>query len=280
MPGNDVASGLWLVATPIGNLGDLSPRAVDVLRAADTVCCEDTRRTAPLLARVGATPRRTVVVNEHTEHDVCASVPGWAGSVVALVSDAGTPGISDPGERLVRAALDAGLAVHAVPGPAAFVTAAITSGFPVGRLAFEGFLPRAGAERRERLTEVARERRTVVLYEAPHRLARTLVDLAAACGPDRRVVVSREITKMHEQHWRGTLGDAAGDDGPAADPRGEYVIVLEASPREAGEVDDAEIRKEIDARLAAGLSVKDAVDEVTAALGVRRNRVYTIAVGP
>ncbi|MEN9792004.1 MAG: hypothetical protein RL330_82 [Actinomycetota bacterium] len=280
MPETDVAPGLWLVATPIGNLGDLSPRAGDVLRAADIVCCEDTRRTAPLLARIGATPRRTIVVNEHTEHDVCGLAPGWAGSVVALVSDAGTPGISDPGERLVRAALDAGLPVHAVPGPVAFVAAAVTSGFPVARLAFEGFLPRNGAERRERLTEVSRERRTVVLYEAPHRLARTLADLAVACGPDRRAVVSREITKMHEEHWRGTLAAAAGDDGPGADPRGEYVIVLAPAPRETGDADDAEIRRELDARLAAGISVKDAVDEVTAALGVRRNRVYTIAVSP
>jgi len=280
VPQTDVATGLWLVATPIGNLGDLSPRAGDVLRAADIVCCEDTRRTAPLLARIGATPSRTMVVNEHTEHDVCSLVPGWAGSVVVLVSDAGTPGISDPGERLVRAALDAGLSVHAVPGPVAFVAAAVTSGFPVARLAFEGFLPRAGSERRERLTEVSRERRTVVLYEAPHRLARTLADLAEACGPERRVVVSRELTKMHEEHWRGALGAAAGGDGPGADPRGEYVIVVEPALREAGEADDAEIRRELDSRLAAGLSVKGAVDEVTAALGVRRNRVYTIAVGP
>ena len=280
MPESDVAPGLWLVATPIGNLGDLSPRAGDVLRAADTVCCEDTRRTAPLLARIGATPRRTIVVNEHTEHDVCDLVPGWVGSVVALVSDAGTPGISDPGERLVRAALAAGLPVHAVPGPAAFVAAAVTSGFPVARLAFEGFLPRSGAERRERLTEISRERRTVVLYEAPHRLARTLADLAGACGSERRTVVSRELTKMHEEHWRGTLASAAGADGPGADPRGEYVIVLEPVARGSAEADDAEIRRELEARLAAGLSVKDAVDEVTAALGVRRNRVYTIAVGP
>lgn len=276
MSETDVSPGLWLVATPIGNLGDLSPRATEVLRAAETVCCEDTRRTAPLLARIGATPRRTLVVNDHTEHDVCALVPSWAGRVVALVSDAGTPGISDPGERLVRAALSAGIAVHAVPGPVAFVTAAITSGFPVARLAFEGFLPRSGADRRELLTEISRERRTVVLYEAPHRLARTLADLAEACSPERRVVVSRELTKMHEEHWRGTLGDSVT--GPGADPRGEYVIVLEPASREAGEPDDEEIRRELDSRIAAGVSVKNAVDEVTAALGVRRNRVYTIAV--
>ncbi|MEI8287283.1 MAG: ribosomal RNA small subunit methyltransferase I [Actinomycetes bacterium] len=176
MSNNDTTSvihaGLWLVATPIGNLEDLSPRAAAVLRAATVICCEDTRRSGSLLKRIGASPERLIVANEHTEHDAIEDVLSilGGGAVVAFISDAGTPAISDPGERMVRAAINAGHAVHATPGPAAFVMAATLSGLPTARIAFDGFLPRSGAERRERLTEVARERRTTVLYEAPHPL--------------------------------------------------------------------------------------------------------------
>jgi 16S rRNA (cytidine1402-2'-O)-methyltransferase len=275
-----VHAGLWLVATPIGNLDDISPRAVSVLRAARVICCEDTRHSGSLLKRINATPERLIVANDHTEHDAIEEVMSLlaANEVVAVISDAGTPAISDPGERLVRAAVAAGHPVHATPGPVAFVVAATISGLPTDRIAFDGFLPRSGAERRERLTEVARERRTTVLYEAPHRLEKTLVDLAVVCGDDRRVALTRELTKMHEEVWRGTLSEAI-EHSRAVAPRGEYAIVIAPAINTEVEVTDEEIIRELATRTEKGLSKRDAIDEVTAAFGVARKRVYAIAVG-
>lgn len=274
-----VEKGLWLVATPIGNMDDLSERAANVLRAVDVVCCEDTRRTGILLKRIGAGAAKLIVTNDHTEHDATAQVIEHlaAGRTVAVVTDAGTPGISDPGERLARAAIEAGHPLRAVPGPAAFVMAAIISGLPTARIAFDGFLPRSGAERRERLTEVARERRTTVLYEAPHRLVRTLEDLCEACGTARHVALVREMTKIHEEVWRGSLEQALAH-VHSAEPRGEYALVIAPAPATTSQVSDDDIVSELARRAVAGLSTRDAVDEVTAALGVARNRVYDLAV--
>ena len=274
-----VHAGLWLVATPIGNLEDLSPRAAGVLRAATIICCEDTRHSGSLLKRIGASPERLVVANEHTEHDAIETVLTalGAGAIVAVISDAGTPAISDPGERLVRAAIDAGFKVHSTPGPVAFVMAAAMSGLPTARIAFDGFLPKTGSERRERLTEVARERRTTVLYEAPHRLERTLVDLAEACGGDRQVVLAREMTKLHEEIWRGTLADAVIH-AQTVEPRGEYALVLGPAVFATIDITDDEIVHELSARLSNGFTKRDAIDEVTAALGLSRKRVYSLAV--
>ena len=271
--------GLWLVATPIGNMDDLSARAIAVLRSADVICCEDTRRTGMLLKRIGASPDRMIVANDHTEHDAAADVVHLlaAGRTVAVVTDAGTPGISDPGERIARAAVEAGHPLRAVPGPAAFVMAAVVSAMPTARIAFDGFLPRSGAERRERLSEVARERRTTVLYEAPHRLVRTLEDLCEACGTVRRVALVREMTKMHEEIWRGTVEQALAH-ARAVEPRGEYAIVIEPAASATAEIGDDEILGELARRQVAGLSTRDAVDEVSTALGVARNRVYELAV--
>jgi 16S rRNA (cytidine1402-2'-O)-methyltransferase len=283
MSNNDTTSiihaGLWLVATPIGNLEDLSPRASAVLRAASVICCEDTRHSGSLLKRIGASPERLIVANEHTEHDAIEDVLSilGGGAVVAFISDAGTPAISDPGERMVRAAIAAGYPVHATPGPAAFVMAATLSGLPTSRIAFDGFLPRSGAERRERLTEVARERRTTVLYEAPHRLERTLVDLAEACGNDRQVVLARELTKLHEEFWRGSLSESV-EHARAVEPRGEYVLILAPHATDEIDITDDMIREELTSRTSRGLTKRDAIDEVTAALGVARKRVYTLAV--
>jgi 16S rRNA (cytidine1402-2'-O)-methyltransferase len=269
-----VHAGLWLVATPIGNLDDISPRAISVLRAAKVICCEDTRHSGTLLKRMNVTPERLIVTNDHTEHDAIEEVLMLLASneVVAVITDAGTPAISDPGERLVKAAVAAGHAVHATPGPVAFVVAATISGLPTDRIAFDGFLPRSGAERRERLTEVARERRTTVLYEAPHRLEKTLVDLASVCGDDRRVALTRELTKMHEEVWRGSLAEAVKHSQSVA-PRGEYAIVIAPALNSEVEVTDEEIVRELAARTANGLSKRDAIDEVTAAFGVARKRV-------
>lgn len=269
---------LVLVGTPIGNLGDLSPRAVDALRGADAICCEDTRRTGRLLQHAGVPRAPLVVVNDHTEAAAVAGVLARlaAGERVAVVTDAGMPGISDPGERLVRAAVEAGHPVEVVPGPSAAVTALIASGLPTARFAFEGFLPRKGSGRTQRLAEVAAERRTVVLYEAPHRLARTLADLAAVCGPERKVAIGRELTKLHEETWRGTL---AGSVAWVAErePRGEVVVVLAGAPDPppAGQ-DDVETA--VRARLEAGDSARDAAAAVAAALGVSKRAAYEVAV--
>ena len=270
--------GLWLVATPIGNLEDLSPRGAAVLRASSMICCEDTRHSGSLLKRIGASPERLVVTNEHTEHDAIETVLTAlaSGATVSVITDAGTPAISDPGERLVQAAIAAGHTVYSTPGPVAFVMAAAMSGLPTARLAFDGFLPRSGAERRERLTEVARERRTTVLYEAPHRLERTLSDLAEVCGGDRPVVLAREMTKLHEEMWRGTMAEAVLH-AQAVEPRGEYALVIGPAVFASVDITDEEIVSELSKRLASGFTKRDAIDEVTAALGLPRKRVYTLA---
>jgi 16S rRNA (cytidine1402-2'-O)-methyltransferase len=269
---------LVLVGTPIGNRGDLSPRAVEALAGASLICCEDTRRTGRLLQHAGIRAERLRTVNDHTEVRAIADVLRRiaAGERVAVVTDAGMPGISDPGERLVRAAVAEGCVVEVVPGPSAVIAGLVTSGLPTGRFVFEGFLPRKGAARTERLAALASEERTTVLYEAPHRVARTLNDLAKVCGGDRRVAVARELTKLHEEVWRGTLDEAvewAGADGP----RGELVLTLAgAAPAEAP--GDAEVEAALRDALAAGASARDAASEVASTLDVPRKRAYRIAI--
>lgn len=269
---------LVLVGTPIGNLGDLAPRAVEALAAADVICCEDTRRTGRLLQHAGVERRPLVVVNDHTEVPAIVGVLERLarGERVALVTDAGMPGISDPGERLVRAAVQAGHVVEVVPGPSAAITALVASGLPTGRFAFEGFLPRKGSGRTARLAEVAADRRTTVLYEAPHRLARTLADLAAACGQGRQVAVARELTKLHEEVWRGPL-EAACAWVAEREPRGEVVLVLDGAPEPEG-ADDDDVAAAVQARLDAGDSPRDAATAVAAALGVPKRRAYEAAL--
>lgn len=271
---------LVLVATPIGNLGDLSPRAVDELARADAVACEDTRRTGRLLEHAGVRARALLVVNDHTEAARVREVLERLdrGERIAVVTDAGLPGISDPGERLAAAAAAAGHRVEVVPGPSAALAALVVSGLPAGRFVFEGFLPRKGSGRTARLAELAGERRTIVLYEAPHRLARTLDDLAAALGPTRRVVLARELTKLHEEVWRGTLEGAVAHSDEIA-PRGEYVLVIDGAPEPAAPDDEA-VLVALAAERAAGRSTKDAVAAVSGRLGVPRRRVYELATRP
>ncbi len=202
-----------LVGTPIGNLDDLSPRAAAALGAAAVVACEDTRRTGRLLSHLGVRAPKLVRLDEHTEVGVAPSLLEQVrgGALVAVASDAGMPGLSDPGARLVAMALDAGLRVEVVPGPFAAAVGLVGSGLLTesGRFCFEGFLPRKGQPRTRRLAELVGEQRTVVLYEAPHRLVRTLVDLCEVLGPERRVALCRELTKLHEQTWAGTLPRSA-----------------------------------------------------------------------
>jgi 16S rRNA (cytidine1402-2'-O)-methyltransferase len=269
---------LVLVSTPIGNLGDLTPRAVQTLRECALICCEDTRHSGKLLSYAGVSGVRLAVANEHTEiartDEVLALLA--SGHDVAVVTDAGTPGISDPGARLVRAAIDAGYPVSAVPGPAALVMALVISGLDTGRFVFDGFLPRSGRERTERLAEVAAERRTVVLYEAPHRVARTMRDLADACGADRRVALTRELTKLHEEAWRGTLAEAIAHVAEV-EPRGEYVVVLDGAPA-AASADDGAILGMLRAELQGGVDRRTAIATVMSATGAAKRRVYDLAL--
>jgi len=275
-----VSSGgrLVLVGTPIGNLGDLSPRALEALGEATVVACEDTRRTGRLLSHFGIASPTYIVVNEHTEGDAVERVLRHVqnGDVVVLVSDAGMPGVSDPGEFLVTQAIAAGITVEVVPGPSAVLHALVASGLTTSRFVFEGFIPRKGAERTRRLRELSTELRTTVLFEAPHRLERTLHDLAAACGGERQIALARELTKLHEEIWRGSLDEAVARCAEV-DPRGEYVLVLEGAPP-AAEVDDAQIAAAVADGLARGLSKRDVSAEVADAFNVARNRVYDIAI--
>ena len=267
-----------LVATPIGNLGDLSPRAVEALSGADVIACEDTRRTRQLLAHSGIKTPRLVVVNDHTEAARVRDVIGLldAGSRIAVITDAGTPGISDPGVRLVAAAAAAGHRVEVVPGPSALIAALVVSGLPTGRFCFEGFLPRKGAARTARLEALRTEARTTVVYEAPHRVRRTVADLCGALGPLRRVAIARELTKLHEETWRGSLGDAEAH--LAAEPRGEYVLVLDGAPPPGPPADD-EVEAALRTELDAGADKKTAIAAVAGRLGLPKRHVYQIALG-
>jgi len=270
---------LVLVATPIGNLGDLAPRAVEALKSADVIAAEDTRRTRALLSHAGIPGgHRLVAVHEHNERTRAAELVERirSGERVAFVTDAGMPGISDPGERLVRVCAEAGMKVEVVPGPSAALAALVVSGLPTSRFVMEGFLPRSGRDRTTRLAEVAAEPRTVVLFEAPNRVAATMADLAAVCGGDRRVVIARELTKLYEEVWRGTLAEAVAR-VEAHEPRGEHVLVLAGAPPTDAPDDDA-IRAAVRGLLGDGVSARDAAAEVATALGVPKRRVYDIAI--
>ena len=270
---------LVLVGTPIGNLGDLTPRARDTLAHAGVVACEDTRRTRALLSAAGISlaGKRLLAVHDHNEAERAAEIVELvrAGSRVALVTDAGMPGVADPGARVAGAVAAAGLPIEVVPGPSAVVAALAASGFPADRFVFEGFLPRKGGERRRRLEALATEQRTAVLYEAPHRLRATVDDLRAVCGPERRTAIARELTKLHEEMWRGTLGEAV-EHLDATEPRGEYVVVLGGAP--SPHVADEEIERALADHLAAGEDKKTAVAAVAAELAVAKRRVYQLAL--
>lgn len=276
----DARPAVVLVGTPIGNLGDISARAIEALRTADVIAAEDTRRTRPMLTALGI-PGGNRLVSFHGPHEAELAARLVAriverGQRLVCVTDAGMPGISDPGERLVTAALAAGVAVEVVPGPSAVLAALVVSGLPTGRFVFEGFLPRKGRQRAARLAEIGAEQRTVVLFEAPHRLEATLADLAAALGPERPVAVAREITKRFETVWRGALGQATSGERPEA--RGEQVIVIgPAAPDPGQEPDDEAIEGALRAELAGGASTRDAAAVVATRLGVTRRRAYALA---
>jgi 16S rRNA (cytidine1402-2'-O)-methyltransferase len=234
---NEAAGRLYVVATPIGNLGDLSARACEILKSCTLIAAEDTRHTGVLLKHFGIeTPQMSL--HDHNEEqrtpDIISRLRG--GAAIALVSDAGTPAISDPGFELVRAAAAAGIDIVAVPGPCAAIAALSIGGLPTARFCFEGFLPARGAARRRRLELLAGEPRTVVLYESPHRVKEMLEDCVEAFGGERSATLAREITKLHETTYRGTLSELRARAGSDADfGRGEIVLVLAGAPQDAME---------------------------------------------
>ena len=274
MPGT-----LYLVPTPIGNLSDLSPRAVETLSQADFIAAEDTRVTLKLLNHF--TIKKPMVA--YYRHNTAAGGQTILkrlldGETCALVSDAGTPAVSDPGEEMVRLCVDHGVEVIALPGPCALTTALSVSGLPTGRFTFEGFLAMNKKNRRDHLNSLKNEARTMIFYEAPHKLLTTLEDLAAVFGPDRSAALCRELTKLHEEVVRTTLGAAAARYAQQP-PKGEFVLVVAgAEPAAEEEPDPDAALAQVAALRREGAPLKEAVRQVSDALGLKRNLLYAMAL--
>ncbi len=269
---------LYLVPTPIGNLGDLSTRIVETLEQVDFIAAEDTRVSLKILNHLGL--KKPMV--SYYRHNTETSGPQILNRILngencALVTDAGTPAISDPGEELVAQCAEAGVQVCGIPGPCALVTALAVSGLPTGRFTFEGFLAMNKKNRAAHLEELKTERRTMIFYEAPHKLCATLVDMAAAFGADRRIALCRELTKLHEEIYRTTLGEAM-ERYREQPPKGEFVLVLEGAPEVEQEMLSLEdgVAMVLEKR-AMGLSMKDAARQVSAETGLSKNELYAAA---
>lgn len=262
---------LILCATPIGNLDDVSSRLADAMRSADVVFAEDTRRTATLLRSLGVdTPMRSYFAGNENARNAELIERLSGGETVALVSDAGMPVVSDPGASAVEAAVDIGAAVTAVPGPSAPITALAVSGYRGDRFVFEGFLPRKGRDRTARLESIANDTRPTVLFCATRWVGEDLADLASVAGEDREVVVTRELTKLHEEVWRGTASDAATNYG--GDARGEFTVVVSPADEPVPDLDVA-VELALDA-ITDGESVSQAAKSIAATTGVSRNELY------
>ena len=274
-----MAGMLYLVPTPIGNLGDISKRARETLESADFIAAEDTRVTLKLLNHLEL-KKPLVSYYEHNKsfkgEKILDRILG--GETCALVSDAGSPAISDPGEDLVKQCAAAGIPVCAIPGPCAAITALSISGQSTGRFCFEGFLSTAKKSRREHLESLKTEQRTMIFYEAPHKLLTTLQDMAAVFGQTRPISLCRELTKLHEEVVRTTLGEAVAryTENP---PKGEFVLIVAGAPEEAKALpSDADAAARVKALLEQGLSRKDAVKQTAAELGLPKNAVYALAL--
>ncbi|MGW0824070.1 16S rRNA (cytidine(1402)-2'-O)-methyltransferase [Streptomyces sp. NPDC002845] len=271
---------LVLAGTPIGDIADAPPRLADELTGADVIAAEDTRRLRRLTQALGVQPGGRVV--SYFEGNEAARTPELVealvgGARVVLVTDAGMPSVSDPGYRLVAAAVEQGVRVTAVPGPSAVLTALALSGLPVDRFCFEGFLPRKAGERLSRLREVAEERRTLVYFEAPHRVDDTLAAMAEVFGAERRAAVCRELTKTYEEVKRGALGELAEWAGEGV--RGEITVVVEGAPEKAvGELDAGELVRRVRVREEAGERRKEAIAGVAAEVGVAKRVVFDAVV--
>ena len=274
-----MAGMLYLVPTPIGNLGDISIRCKQTLEQADFIAAEDTRVTLKLLNHLGI-KKNLVSYYEHNKAQKGSFIVDriLGGETCALVSDAGSPAISDPGEDLVKQCAEAGITVCAIPGPCAVITGLSISGLPTGRFCFEGFLSTAKKSRREHLESLKQESRTMIFYEAPHKLLATLEDMAAVFGTDRPISLCRELTKLHEEVVRTTLGGAIEKYTENA-PKGEFVLVISgAAPEEKPVVTEADAAQYVQKLMEQGMSRKDAIKETAKALDLPKNVVYDAAL--
>ena len=269
---------LYLVPTPIGNLGDISKRAAETLAAVDFIAAEDTRVSVKLLNHLEI-KKPLVSYHEHNQRESGPKILErlLAGENCALVTDAGSPAISDPGEDLVRLCAQAGVPVCAIPGPCAAITALSVSALPTGRFAFEGFLPAQKKERRLRLEALAGEERTMIFYEAPHRLRQTLAELASAFGGTRKISLCRELTKLHEEIARMTLAEAVSHYAEN-EPRGEYVLVVAGAEERTASVSLEDAVGRARALMESGLRVKDAAKQAAEETGIPKNKLYAAVI--
>ena len=272
----ELAPGLYLVATPIGNLEDITLRAIRVLKQCDLIACEDTRRTQKLLNHLGI-ENPTISYHEHNEASRAVELVEKlaAGARIAMVSDAGTPGISDPGYRLIALAIERGLPVVPVPGPAALVAALVGSGFPLQPFSFRGFLPPKSGGRRKSLEKVRPSAQTQVFYEAPHRIREALEDAVAALGPERRVVVARELTKIHEEFLRGTAAEVLAVLNAREDIKGEIVLLIGPAAEGETSAPSVSIRERVDQLMREEkLDEKSALKKVAKERGISKSEAY------
>lgn len=270
---------LYIVGTPIGNLEDITLRAIKTLQTVDWIAAEDTRHTGKLLHHFAI---KTPQLSYH-EHNQQRRIPSLVeslsqGHTIALVTDAGMPGISDPGYELIKACIDANIPVIPIPGVSACLTALSASGLPTDRFIFEGFLPTKNKERQQRLSVLKTESRTIILYEAPHRLVETASDLALILGAKRSIVIARELTKLHEQFWRGTLEDAVQyyQDHP---PKGELTLVIAGIIETPNEITEDQLKTELQRLLQQGITRSQASRQLAEATCLPRRQIYQIALG-
>ncbi len=278
LPNAQSAGTLYLVATPIGNLEDITFRAVRILKEATLIAAEDTRHTGKLLHHFQI---ETPQISYH-EHNAQTRIPQLieklqAGQTIALVSDAGMPGISDPGYELVCACAEANIVVSPIPGPAAVVSAIAASALPSDRFTFEGFLPVKGKNRAERLTQFAKEPRTMVLYESPHRLLKTLTDLQTYLGADRPITVARELTKRYEEFWRGTISGAL-EHFTVNEPRGEFTIAIAGHTAIPETISETELLQKLQSLITQGLSPSKASRQLAQETGIAKREIYQLSL--
>lgn len=272
------AGTLYIVGTPIGNLEDMTFRAIQVLQQVDAIAAEDTRHTGKLLQHFQiSTPQLS-----YHDHNRLSRIPELlerlqSGRAIALVTDAGMPGISDPGYELVKACAEIGISVVPIPGPSAVITALSASGLPTDRFVFEGFLPPKGQPRRDRLESLPAESRTLVFYEAPHRLRQTLEDLAAALGPDRSITLTRELTKLHEEFWRGSLEEAIAR-YTTREPQGEFTLVVAGAEQVQPLLSESALKTELQQLLNQGISRSQASRQLAQQTSLPRRHIYQLAL--
>ncbi len=271
---------LYLVGTPIGNLEDITLRAIRILQEVDLIAAEDTRRTGKLLQHLQIkTPQISYHQHNQTERTKELLDRLQMGEAIALVADAGMPSISDPGYEIVKAAIASGISVVPVPGVTAAITALAASGLPTDRFVFEGFLPARGKQRSERLDVLKSETRTLIFYEAPHRLLSTLMDLGAILGEDRQIVLARELTKLHEEWWRGTIGEAIATYSKTRQAKGEYTLVVAGEQLTQNPVlSEAELKAELRQLLQQGMSRSQASRHLAQLTSQSRRRIYQLAL--